>query len=108
MKALDGSATGREITEQLIDTGGLSDDELAVIYDTRDRSVLVYRMDWARSYCKLAGALDSPRRGLLLLSELGQELLARMSRAHANAFESSIGRSEPHDSAPHRPPTVGR
>jgi restriction system protein len=77
VKALGGSATGREITEQLIDTGGFSDDELAVTYDTRDKSVLVDRMDWARSYCKLAGALDSPRRDLFLLSELGQELLAQ-------------------------------
>lgn len=39
--------------------------------------MLVDRIDWARSYCKLAGALDSPRRGLFLLSELGQELLAQ-------------------------------
>ena len=77
VKALGGSATGREITEQLIDMSGFSDDELAVTYDTRDKSVLVDRMDWARSYCKLARVLDSPRRGLFLLSELGQELLAQ-------------------------------
>ena len=63
VKALGGSATGREITEQLIDTGGFSDDELAVTYDTRDKSVLVDRMDWARSYCKLAGALDKSAPG---------------------------------------------
>lgn len=46
-----------------------------VSYDDRDDSVLDERIQWARSYCKLSGALDSPRRGLFLLSELGQELV---------------------------------
>ena len=75
VKALGGSATGREITERLIEAEGFSDEQLALTYDTRDKPVLIDRMDWARSYSKLAGALDSPRRGLFLLSELGQELL---------------------------------
>jgi hypothetical protein len=63
VKALGGSATGREITGQLIDTGGFSVDELAVTYDTRDKSVLADRMDWARSYCKLAGGARQPSPG---------------------------------------------
>src|SRR2546427_3122711 len=33
-------------------------------------------MDWARSYAKLAGALDSPRRGLFILSNLGKHILS--------------------------------
>jgi restriction system protein len=38
--------------------------------------VLIDRMDWARSYAKLGGALDSPRRGLFVLSNLGKHILS--------------------------------
>lgn len=77
VKALGGSATSREITDRVIETEGFTDEMLALFYENRDRdeSVLIDRLNWARSYCKLSGVLDSPRRGLFLLSELGQELL---------------------------------
>jgi restriction system protein len=38
--------------------------------------VLAERIAWARSYAKLGGALDSPRRGLFLLTTYGKELLS--------------------------------
>jgi restriction system protein len=76
VKALGGSARAHEITDRVIEDAGFSEEELAVTYGRDpDKSVLVDRLDWARSYCKLSGALDSPRRGLFLLSGLGQELL---------------------------------
>ena len=77
VKALGGSASSREITDRVIEAEGFTDDVLALVYDNRDReeSVLIDRLNWARSYCKLSGVLDSPRRGLFLLSALGQELL---------------------------------
>jgi restriction system protein len=37
--------------------------------------VLEARIEWARSYAKLGGALDSPQRGLFLLTTYGKELL---------------------------------
>jgi restriction system protein len=33
-------------------------------------------MEWARSYAKLGGALDSPRRGLFVLTNLGKSILS--------------------------------
>lgn len=77
VKALGGSATSREITDRVIEAEGFTDDMLALLYENRERdeSILIDRLNWARSYCKLSGVLDSPRRGLFLLSELGQELL---------------------------------
>jgi restriction system protein len=33
-------------------------------------------MEWARSYAKLSGALDSPRRGLFVLTNLGKSILS--------------------------------
>ena len=53
-----------------------TDDQLAITYDNRPKSVLVDRADWARSYATLAGALERPRRGLFVLTPLGREILA--------------------------------
>jgi restriction system protein len=74
--SLGGSAQGAEITDALTQLLKVSPEQLAVTYDGRPRSVLIDRMDWARSYAKLAGALDSPRRGLFILSNLGKHILS--------------------------------
>lgn len=73
--ALGGSAQAREITAKVIDDTGASDDIVAITYDNRPKSILVDRIEWARSYAKLGGALDSPQRGLYLLTTYGKELL---------------------------------
>ncbi|MEO0494050.1 MAG: restriction endonuclease [Actinomycetota bacterium] len=76
--AAGGSAQAREITEAVIEAEGFSDEQLELIYPNRKapKSVLVDRLDWARSYAKLSGALESPRRGFFLLTRLGQEVLS--------------------------------
>jgi restriction system protein len=73
--ALGGSAQGREITAKVIDDIGASDDIVALTYDNRPKSVLVDRIEWARSYAKLGSALESPQRGLYLLTTYGKQLL---------------------------------
>jgi restriction system protein len=73
---LGGTAQAREITAQVLADIGASDDQLEVTYDSRSKSVLVDRIDWARSYAKLGGALDRPQRGLFVLSPLGKAILA--------------------------------
>lgn len=77
VEELGGSAQGREITAQVIADIGAPDDLLEVTYDKRPKSVLVDRLDWARSYLTLGGALERPRRGLFVLSALGREILAK-------------------------------
>jgi restriction endonuclease Mrr len=62
--SLGGSAQGSEIVEALIASLEVTPEQLAVTYPGRPKSVLIDRMDWARSYAKLGGALDSPQRGL--------------------------------------------
>jgi len=71
---LGGSGTSREVTEAVIEAQGFSEDMLAVTYDGREKSILVDRLDWARSYCKLGGVLESPKRGLFLITDLGREI----------------------------------
>jgi restriction system protein len=74
--SLGGSAQGAEITDALTELLKVTTKQLAVTYDGRPKSVLIDRMDWARSYAKLAGALDSPRRGLFVLTNLGKQILS--------------------------------
>lgn len=83
--ALGGSAQGREITSRVIEDIGASDDQIAITYENRQRSVLIDRLEWARSYAKLGGALDSPQRGLFVLSTLGREILSLPMEEGVNA-----------------------
>jgi restriction system protein len=75
---LGGSAKSREITARVIEDLQVPDEMLEITYGTRERekSVFVDRLDWARSYAKLGGALESPRRALFLLTTKGREILA--------------------------------
>ena len=50
---------------------------LAVTHlDRQDGSVYTERPQWARSYAKLIGTLESPRRGVFLITPLGKTILA--------------------------------
>jgi restriction system protein len=72
------SAKAREITSRVLDSLPQSEELLAVTFPDRpEDSVLTSRLQWARSYAKLIGALESPSRGVFLLTDLGQELLSR-------------------------------
>lgn len=73
---LGGSASAREITDRVIEGEQFTEDQLAIGYGTRQKSVLVDRIDWARSYCKLGGALESPARKLYLITVVGHEIVA--------------------------------
>lgn len=76
VERLGGSAKVGEITAQIIEDLGITDEILGIMYENRPAtSVIIDRMDWARSYSKLGGALESPRRGLFLITPLGREIL---------------------------------
>jgi restriction system protein len=74
--SLGGSAQGGELTDALTELLGATPEQLAITYDGRPKSVLIDRMEWARSYAKLGGALDSPQRGLYVLTSLGKSIMA--------------------------------
>ena len=73
---LGGSAQGSEIVDALIERGDYAPELLQRTYPDSDKVMLMDRMRWARSYLKIGGALDSPRRGLFVLSDLGRDILA--------------------------------
>ncbi|EKT79740.1 mrr restriction system protein [Rhodococcus opacus M213] len=74
---LGGSAKAKEIREHVLEGVDNAEELLAVTRQNRpDASVLIERIDWGRSYAKLIGALETPSRGLYLLTSLGKELLS--------------------------------
>jgi len=76
MDSLGGSGSAKEITAKVLEAVNPSDEQLARTYENRpSKSIVLDRIDWARSYCKLGGALDSPRRNLFLITTLGREIL---------------------------------
>ncbi len=89
--SLGGSGSNREITDQVVRDQQFNEDTLATTYPTNEKSVLVDRLDWARSYCKLGGVFESPRRGLFLVSERGRRI-AELSDAEAAAQLVEIDR----------------
>lgn len=85
---LGGSATSRQVTDDVIEALAPSEDLLAITYPTRERKESIYldRLSWGLSYCKSAGVLESPRRSLYLVTDLGREILAM----ETNAAESRL------------------
>ncbi len=76
VEAAGGSATSAEVEDGVLAALDPSDDELAVMQPNRPSvSVYVDRVKWGRSYAKLIGALESPRRGMFMMAPLGRELL---------------------------------
>jgi restriction system protein len=76
VEALGGSAKSGEVNDWVIENQGFSEDEVVVQYGNSPKSVVLDRIAWARSYCKLSGALESPKRSLYLLTAMGREILA--------------------------------
>ena len=92
VEALGGSGSGREITAGILDRLAPSDELLAITYPSRPtKSVLLDRIEWARSYCKLGGVFESPRRSLFLITELGREIAA-LPDADASARLAELDR----------------
>lgn len=71
------SATASEITQRVVEALEPADEVLAVAYPSKpEKSIFLDRLAWARSYAKLTGALESPSRGVFLMTDLGRNLLA--------------------------------
>lgn len=82
---LGGSAQSRQIADRVLADFDPPEEMLAITFPNRpEEPVLWDKILWGRSYAKLIGALDSPRRGVLLVTALGRELLAMPEdEAHA-------------------------
>lgn len=74
---LGGSARSTEITEHILSTYPDSETLLEHHYPGRpEKKVFTDRIAWARSTAKFIGATESPSRGVALLTDLGERLVA--------------------------------
>jgi restriction system protein len=67
-------ATIDELVETVVEEAGLTDEQLAILHQDGPRSEVEYRLAWARSYLKGMGALDNPRRGIWVTTDVGKRL----------------------------------
>lgn len=73
--ALGGLATNDEAYDAVVRAEGYSEDlQLVPIGPTNEQSLLSNRLAWARMHLKGAGLLESPRRALHALTELGRSM----------------------------------
>jgi restriction system protein len=77
VQALGGTAHAKEISAWMVEALAFADDAVAVEYPNRPgESILLDRMAWARSYDKLGGLVETPQRGLYVLSADGKRVLS--------------------------------
>ena len=77
VKNLGGTARSREVVDEVISLLPDSDALIEISYPNRPNvSVLRDRTEWGRSTAKLVGGLEQPNRGMYMLTDFGEELLA--------------------------------
>ncbi len=77
VQALGGTAHAKEITAWMVENLAFDDDAVTVEYPNRPgESILLDRMAWARSYDKLGGLVETPQRGLYVLTAEGKRVLS--------------------------------
>ncbi|GIW71399.1 MAG: restriction endonuclease [Planctomycetota bacterium] len=73
--------TTRQCIEALADRFELTREERSELLPSGQQPVFDNRVGWARTYLKKAGLIDSPRRGVLQISQRGRAVLAERPNA---------------------------
>jgi restriction system protein len=76
IERLGGSASIEELEDPLIQEFEFSEDDIAATHLKSGALIIPNKIAWARSYLKLAGLLDSERRGVWVLTDVGRTALA--------------------------------
>ena len=77
LKETGGSASIAELNERVIADMKLSEEVLAVPHGDGPTSEVEYRLAWARTFLKKAGALDNSERGIWTLTNKGRAFKER-------------------------------
>lgn len=67
------------LRERIASHLGLTDDEMAEVFEQSGRPVFPHRLYWAKQYLERAGAVESPGRGFVRITERGQQLVEENS-----------------------------
>lgn len=65
-----------EAVKYLANEFNLSDDDRKEMLPSGQQEVFLNRVGWARTYMKKAGLLESPKRGIFIITERGKKVLA--------------------------------
>jgi restriction system protein len=65
-----------EAVKYLANEFNLSEDDRKEMLPSGQQEVFLNRVGWARTYMKKAGLLDSPKRGIFVITERGKKVLA--------------------------------
>jgi restriction system protein len=98
LKARGGSATIEELEEDVARLMKLTEEQRAVEHGSGNRTYFSYRLAWARSFLKKAGALDNSERGVWQLMPAGAsmtdaELRAVVPRVRAQNRRNRLDRA---------------
>jgi restriction system protein len=93
LKARGGSATIEELEEDVAHLMKLSDEQRAVEHGSGNRTYFEYRLAWARSYLKKAGAIDNSERGVWQLTPHGASMSASELRGVVSKVRSENRRT---------------
>lgn len=74
LSILGGSATNRELEEQVAELMELSDEQMSILHapERGNQTEVGYRMAWARTYLKKVGYLENSKRGVWSLTSKGR------------------------------------
>ena len=67
----------RELTQNLVDRFQLTQEEQEQLLPSGSQKVFTNRVAWAKADLKMAGLIQSPKRGLSVITQRGQDVLRR-------------------------------
>lgn len=67
----------RDLIENLAYEFGLSDQERKELLSSGSQAIFDNRVGWAKVYLKKAGLLDSPKRAICVITELGKQIIEK-------------------------------
>lgn len=87
---LGGSATVREVDEQVVAAEGFSEEQQAAAHGDGRMSELKYRLHWARTHLKGINALENSARGVWSVTEHGRAMSIGQMQAETKAYRSGL------------------
>lgn len=74
LRAMGGSATNAELLDKVIELEDYSEDVQNFLHSDHRQTKLNYNLAWAKTYLRIAGALENSARGVWAITEEGEQL----------------------------------
>lgn len=98
LKKIGGSASLRELDEQVVEMENISEDEQGIMMPDGKYRKLNYYLSWSRTFLKRGGALENSARGVWALTDAGEKITSieetRAIHKQVNAEERERARQK--------------